>query len=245
MQLSQRSDDSAKDKDNQVCEHHVLVNEQPTSPRVHPGHTLAGIPQRAAAVTSSDSVTPGAFPDLPVSHKTRTATKAAATLPNVKLADTTPRPKVPHRPVVPIPPTPSQSKVLHKDAFGSDDTDLSELSDGSEVDSMKALSQKVAARTDSMIAITKRASILADDIPSAGASGQKVAKRRILDSDDEELLLSSRKGAKGGSKPGAGNIRKALRTAMVSEVEDDTPPAPSKGSAPTHFWERPRVYSLQ
>jgi hypothetical protein len=63
---------------------------------------------------------------------------------------------------------------LHKDAFGSGDTDLSELSDDSEVDSMKALSQKVAARTDSMVAITKRASILADAVSSAGASGKKV-----------------------------------------------------------------------
>jgi len=237
MQLSQRSDDSSKDKDDEDCEHHLLVNKQPVPPLVHSSRTLVGVPQEAAAaVTSSGTITSGAFPDLPA-HRTRITTKATATLPNVKLGDTTPRPKALHQPVVFVPPTPSQNKVLHKDAFGSGDTDISELSDDSEVDSMKALSQKAAARTDSMIAITKRASILVDAVTSAGAPGKKVAKRRILDSDDEEVLPSSRKGAKSGLKSGTGNARKPLRTVVVSDLEDGVPPAPapSKSKPPIHF----------
>lgn len=227
MQLSQRSDDSSKDEDDQDREYRLLVNEQPVSPLVHSGHTLADIPQEAAAVTSSGSVISGAFPDLLASPSTRIATKATATLPDAKLADTTPRPKAPRQPVAFVPPTPSNNKVSHKDAFGSGDTDLSELSDDSEVDSMKALSQKAAARTNSMIAITKRASTLADTITSAGLSGKKVAKRRILDSDDEEVLPTSRKSVKTGSKPGVGNTRRVLRTVAVSDVDDDMPPAPA------------------
>jgi len=246
MQLSQRSDDSSKDKDDPDCEH-LLVNKQPVSPPVHSSRTLAGIRQEATAVTSSGSVTSGAFPDLTAAHRTTVATEATTTLPNVKLVGTTPRPKAPRKPVVFVPPTPSQNKVLHKDAFGSGDTDLSELSDDSEVDSMKALSQKVAARTDSMIAIKKRASILADAVTPAGASGKKVAKRRVLDSDDEEVLPSSRKGARGGLKPGAGNARKALRTVVVSDVADDIPPipAPSKSKLPYPFPGRPCAYTLR
>jgi len=228
MQLSQRSDDSSKDKDDQDCDHPLLVNKQLVSPLVRSSRALAGTPQEATAATSG-FVTSGAVPDPLAFHKTRIATET--TLSDVKLADTTPRSKAPRQPVVFVPPTPSQNKVLHKDAFGSDDMDLSELSNDSEVDSMKALSQRVAARTDSMITITKRASILADAVPSAGASGKKVAKRRILDSGDEEALPSSRKGAKGGSKPGTGNTRKALQTVVVSDVEDDTPPAPLKSKA--------------
>ena len=240
MQLSQRSDDSSKDKDDQDdqdYEHHLLVNKQPVSPLVHSSRTLAGIPQEAATVTSSDSVTSEAFPDLLAFHRTGIATNATTTLPGVKLGDTTPRPKTPHQPVVFAPPTPSQNKILPKDAFESGDTDLSEISDGSEVDSMKALSQKIAARTDSIIAVTKRTSVLADTVTSAGASGKKVAKRRILDSDDEEVLPSSRKGVKSGSKPGTGNARKVLRTVIVSDVEDDIPPAPAplKSKPPIRF----------
>lgn len=227
MQLSQQSDDSSKDEDDQDCEHRLLVDKQLVSPLVRSSRTLASIPQEAAAAISSGSVTFRTFPDLLASHRTRIATKATTTLANVKLADTTPRPKVPHQPVGFAPPTPSNNKVLHKDAFGSGDTDLSELSNDSEVDSMKALSQKAAARTDSMIPITTRASILADTITSAGVSGKKVAKRRILDSDEEAVLPISRKGVEGTSKSGTENTRKVLRTVVVSDMEDDMPPVPA------------------
>jgi len=229
MQLSQRSDDSPKDRDAQNREDCLPVTESPGSPLVRSSRTLVGVPQEVTATTSSGflPVPSKVFPNLLVSHKTQTVAKTATTLSNVKLVDTTPRPRVPRRQSVFVPATPSQNKILRKDVFGSGDTDLSELSDDSEADSMKALSQKLAARTDSMIAITKRASILADAVSSAGASTKKVLKRRVLDSDDEEVLSSSRKGAKGISKPGTANIKKAVPAAVVSDVEDCIPPAPA------------------
>ena len=229
MQLSQRSDDSPKDKDDQDREYRLTVSESLGSPPACSTRLPINIPQEAAAATSSGSVSAPAraFPDLLIPHKTQTTTKATITMSNNKLTDVTPRPKVPHQPQIFVPATPSQNKILHKDVFGSSDTDLSEISDGSEADSMKALSQKVAARTDSMVAITKRASILADAVSFAGASGKKVAKRRVLDSEDERVLSSSRKGAKGDSKPGVSKTKKALPVAVVSDVEDDAPPAPA------------------
>ena len=245
MQLSQRSDNSPKDKDDQDREVHLLVNESPASPLVRSSRTLVGIPQEATAAISSDSMLPlsRAFPGSLGSHKTQTITKTVTTLPDANPADTTPRPRVPHQPPVFVPPTPSQNKILHKDVFGSGDTDLSEPSDGSEADSMKALSQKVATRTNSMIAITKRASIL-DAVSSAGVSGKKVTKRRVLDSGDEEVLLSARKGTKGGSKSGVGNAKKALPTVVVSDVEDDIPPAPAplKGKVSDTLWATVRLF---
>ncbi|KAF9648424.1 hypothetical protein BDM02DRAFT_3115467, partial [Thelephora ganbajun] len=227
MQLSQRSDDSPEDKDDQDREHPLLVNESPVSPVVHSSRTVSGT-QEATATTSLSSVPapPRIFPDLLVSHKIQTTTKTTTTISNGKLADVTPRSRAPRQPSAFVPATPSQNKILRKDVFGSGDTGLSELSDDSEADSMKALSRKLAARTDSMTAITKRASIIADTVSSNGTSGKKIAKRRVLDSDDEEVLSSSRKGAKGGSKSGAGNAKKVL-TVVVSDLGDDTLPAPA------------------
>jgi hypothetical protein len=229
MQLSQRSDDSPKDKDDQDLGYRLAVDEPLESPLVRSARIFIGIPQEATAATSSGSVsTPSrVFPDLLVPQETRIAAKSTTMISNSKLTDVTPRLRTPRQPSVFVPATPPQSKILHKDVFGSSDTDLSELSDGSEVDSMKALSQKVAARTDSMVAITKRASVLAEAVSLAGVSGKKVAKRRVLDSEDERVLLSARKGAKGGPKPGVGNTKKALPTVVVSDVEDDIPPAPA------------------
>lgn len=167
------------------------------------------------------------FKELPhdrqVSVKIQTTAKIPTTLRDLKPADFTPPPKASLHPPVFVPPTPSQNK--HKDIFGSGDTDLSEPSDGSDVDSMKALSQKLAARTDSLITITKRASILPDTVFSAGVSGKKIANRRVLDSDDEEALSSSRKGAKDDPNPGV-NAKKAMPTVAVSD-EDDLPPPPA------------------
>ena len=228
MQLSQRSDDSPKDKDDQ--DHDLLTaNESLGSPLDRPTRLSVDIPQEAAAATSSTSVSAPSriFPNLLVSHKTQAAAKSTVTMPNNKLADVTPSPRGPRQLSVFVPATPSQNKILHQDVFGSSDTDLSELSDDSEADSMKALSQKVAARTNSMVAITKRASVLADAVSFAGASGKKVTKRRVLDSEDERVLSSSRKGAKDDSKPGVGNTKKVLPAAVVSDTEDDVPPAPA------------------
>ena len=229
MQLSQRSDDSPGDKDNQDHEYRPTVNESLGSPLVRFARPPINIPQEAAAATSSDSVSAPsrALPDLLVSDKTQTTTKSTAAMSNRKPADVTPRPRVPRQPSAPVPATPSQHRILHKDAFGSDGTDLSELSDDSEADSMKALSQKVAARTDSLVAVTKRASVLVDAVPSAGVSGKKIAKRRVLDSEEEQILSNSRKGAKGGSEPGVRKHKKALPPIVVSDVEDDVPPAPA------------------
>jgi len=241
MQLSQWSDDSPKDKDDQDRKNRLPVDDSPVSPLVRSSRTLVGVPQEETAATSAGfpPVSSRAFPDLLVSHETQTVEKTATKLPNVKLVDVTPRPRAPRRSSVFVPATPSQNKILHKDVFGSGDTDLSELSGESEADSMKALSQKLAARTDSLIAITKRASILADAV-SAGASAKKVVKRRVLDSDDEEVLLSSRKGAKGSSKPGDGNMKKVMPAAVISDVEDyiSPPPAPLKSKASRTFLER-------
>ena len=229
MQLSQRSDDSPKDKDGQDHEHRLSVNEQLVSPVVRSGRTLIDNPLEATTVTSSGSgPTPsGASPDLLASHKIKMATNPTTTLSNAKPVDVTPPPKAPRQPSVFVPATPSQNKILREDVFGSSDTDLSELSNDSEVDSMKVLSQKAAARTDSMVAITKRPFILAGAVTSAGAPGKKVADWRILDSDDEEVLSNSRKGAKGNSKLGAGKTKKALPAIVVSDLEDDIPPAPA------------------
>ena len=222
MQLSQQSDDSLKD--DQDHEFPSLVNESPVPFLASSTRTLVDIPQQATAGTSSGSVSAPsrALPDLPAPRKTQAAAKS--TLSNNKLADVTPHSRVPRQLSAFVPATPSQNKILRKDVFGSDDTDLSELSDGSEVDSMKALSQKVAARTDSMAAVTKRVSVL---VSSTGAPTKKVAKKRVLDSEDEEMLSNSRKGAKGGSKLGAGDAKKVLPTAVVSDVEDDVPLAPA------------------
>ena len=230
MQLSQQSDGSPKDKNDQDREY---LNEPLVSPLRRSSRTLVGIPPEVAVTSSSPVATPSrTFPNLVVSHKTQTTTKTTATLPNVKLASVTPRPMVPNQPLVFAPATPSQNKISHKDAFGSDDTDLSEPSDYSEADSMKALSQKAAARTNSMITITKRASVLADAVSAAGASGKKPAKRMVLDSDDEDVLLDSRKGAKGGSKSGASRTKKAPITVVVSDLEDmPPPPIPLKSEA--------------
>lgn len=229
MQLSQRSDDSPKEKDDQDREYRLTVSESLASPPACSSRLHVNIPQEAAVATSSGSISAPAraFADLLIPHKPQTAGKSATTMQNSKLADVTPRPKAPRQPSIFVPATPSQNKILHKDAFGSGDTDLSELSDGSEADSMKALSQKAAARTNSMVAITKRASILADAVSFAGASGKRVAKRRVLDSEDERVLSSSRKGAKGGSKSGVSRTKKVLPIVAVSDVEDDVPPAPA------------------
>jgi len=230
MQLSQRSDDSPGEKDDQDHEYRLTVNESLGSPLVRFARPPINIPQDAAAAISSGSVSAPsrALPDLLVSQKTQTTTtKSTAAMSTRKPADVTPRPKVPRQPSALIPATPSQNRVLHKDAFGSDGTDLSELSDDSEADSMKALSQKVAARTGSLVAVTKHASVLADAVPSAGVSGKKTAKRRVLDSEEEQVLSNSRKGAKGGSKPGVRKPKKALPTVVASDVEDDVPPAPA------------------
>jgi hypothetical protein len=233
MQLSQQSDGSPKDKNDQD---HEYLNEPLVSPLRRSSRTLVGVPPEVAATSSSPVATPSrTFPNLMVSHKTQTTTKIT-TPPNVKLASVTPRPMVPHQPLVFAPATPSQNKISHKDAFGSGDTDLSEPSDDSEADSMKALSQKVAARTNSMIAVTKRASVLADAVSAAGASRKKPAKQMVLDSDDEEVLLDSRKGAKGGSKPGASRTKKAPITVVVSDLEDmPPPPIPLKSKASRMF----------
>lgn len=233
MQLSQRSDDPPKDMEDQNHEHHLPANEQQISPVVRSSRTLVGIAREAAIVTSSGSgTTPsGALPGLLASHRTQTTTEPTTAPLDAKfLADVTPRLKAPHRSSVLVPATPAQNKILHKDAFGSGDTDLSELS-GSEVDSMKVLSQKIAARTDSMIAITKRASVLADIVTPAGASRKKAVERRVLDSDDEEALSNSRKRVKGNSKPSAGNTKKALPVVVVTNVEDDEPLPPFKSKA--------------
>ena len=227
MQLSQRSDDSSKDNDDQDREYH-LVDESLASPLVPSTRIPVGVHQEATAATSLGSVSlpPPALPDLLISRNIQSATKSTTTISN-KLADLTPHPRVPRQPSVFVPATPSQNKISHKDAFGSSDTDLSELSDDSGTDSMKALSQKLAARTDSMIAITKRAPVLIDTVSSAGAPGKKVAERRVLDSEDEDALSNSRKDAKGVSKPGARNMKKAPPTVVISDVEDDIPPPPA------------------
>ena len=218
MQLSQRSDDSPKDKDDQD-------HEQPVSPVVHAPIDIP--PEAAAATTPSGSgpTPPGASPEILASQKTQTVTKPRIL--DAKLPDVTPRRKAPRQPSVFVPATPSQNKILHKDVFGSCDTDLSELSNDSEVDSMKILSQKAAMRADSMIAITKQASIPASAVPSTGAPGKRVAERRILDSDDEEVLSNPRKGAKGNGKLGTGEKKKAFPAFVVSDVEDDIPPPPA------------------
>lgn len=228
MQLSQRSDDSPKDADDQDREYRPLVSESPT-PLVHPTYLSTGIPPEATAATPSGLVpAPSrAFPVLLVSHKAQTAADSTNMMLNRGLADVTPRLRAPRQPSVFVPATPSQNKILHKDVPGSGDTDLSELSGDSGTDSMKALSRKVAARTDSLIAITKRASILADFDSFAGAPGNKAVKRRVLDSEDEQVLSSSRKDAKGGSRPGVSDAKKALPTVVDSVVEDDMPPAPT------------------
>jgi hypothetical protein len=235
MQLSQRSDDSPRDQDDQDREDHPLVKELLVSPSVHSARTAGGVSGEGSTPSKHISAPPRALPDPQVSHKTHTATKTATTRQNTKHADITPRPREPRQQSVFVPATPSQRKILRKDAFGSGDTDLSELSDGSEVDSMKALSQKLAARTDSLIAITKRASILDDSVSSVQASGRITAKRRVLDSDDEAVLPSSKKGATVGSKRGAGNTRKAVPTAMVSDGDDIPPPPDPIGSKPSRI----------
>jgi len=221
----QLSDDSPKDKDDQDYEYPLLANESPAPSLVNSTRILVGIPQQATTGPSSgsDPAPSRALSDLPALRENQ-AEKSTTAPSNNNLTDVTPLSGAPRQLSVFVPPAPSQNKILHKDVFGSGDTDLSELSDDSEVDSMKALSQKVAARTDSMIAITKRVSVL---VSSAGASVKKVVKQRVLDSEDEELLAISRKGAKGGSKPGASDAKKALPTAVVSDMEDDIPPAPA------------------
>ncbi|KAF9783839.1 hypothetical protein BJ322DRAFT_882244 [Thelephora terrestris] len=226
MQLSQRSDDSLEDLDNQDHEDYLSANESPVSPSARPTIIVSSIPQEATAAASSRPLPTilQASPDIRASQKTQTAKKTVTTLLDTKLADVTPSPRVPRQPSVFVPVTPSQ--VKHRDVFGSGDTDLSELSDDSEADSMKALSQKLAARTDSLNAITKRAPILADTLSPVCASGKNVAKRRVLDSGDEEALSNFRKGAKGGSKFGAGEPKKATPTAVFSD-EDDLPPPPA------------------
>lgn len=213
MQLSQQSDDSSEDKDDQGCERPVVIDERLVLPLTYSSRTLAGIPQDPTAAAFIGSVT------------TQVEKKSATTLSSARSTNNTPHPKPSRQTVVLVPTTPSQNKVLRKDPFGLDNTDLSEPSDDSEVDSMKALSQKVAARADSMIA-TKRASILAGVVPSVGVSGKKVTKRRILDSDDEEALSGPRNGAKGNSKPSAINTTRALSTTAVSDVEEDISPPP-------------------
>jgi hypothetical protein len=240
MQLSQRDDDSSMDGDGHGCEDHLFTNEPLL---VHSTHTVGGTPLEETVATPFGIVPAPtlALLDRLVPLKTQAATKIVTTVMDTKLADVTPRPMAPHNPSVFVPATPSQNK--HKDIFGSDGTDISEPSDDSDVDSMKALSQKLAARTDSLIAITKPASVLADAVSSAGASVKKAAKRRVLDSDNEEALLNSRKGAKGGSKPGASNANKAVPTAVVSD-EDDIPPllAPLK-SKPSRISQDEEQYS--
>ena len=212
MQLSQPGDASPVDKDDQDCDDRLLTDE-----------SLVVCSARTAATPSRSVLDPSrALHDRQVSLETQTAMKIVTT--PIKLPDVTTPPKAPRYPSVFVPTTPSQNK--HKDVFGSDDTDLSEPSDSSEADSMKALSQKLAARTDSLIAITKRASVLTDTVSSAGISGKKAATRRVLDSDDEEALSSSGKGAKGGPKPGASNAKNAVPAAAVSD-EDGLPPPPA------------------
>lgn len=226
MQLSQRSDDFLKDKDDQDYEDYLPVNESSVSPSVRSALVVGGIPEEeiAAAPLRPLPIILQASPDFRASHKTQTTTKTVTTILDTDLADVTPPPKAPRQPSVFVPATPSQIK--HKDVFGSGDTDLSELSDDSEADSMRALSQKLAARTDSLIAITKRVSILAETVSPVGASGKEAAKRRVLDSSDEEALSTSRKGAKGGQTPGASGPKKAVPIAVVSG-EDDIPPPPA------------------
>lgn len=218
MQLNQRSDDSPEDGDARSSGGYLLVDESPQSPLVHSALTLGDVPGESVPVSLRIS------DDLQVSHNTRKTSAIVTTPLDNKPADVTPSPKAPRQPSVFVPATPSQ--VKHKDIFGSGDTDLSDPSDGSEEDSMKALSQKLAARTDSLVGITKRASILADAVPSAGASGKNAARRRVLDSSDEKVLSSSRKRAKGGSRPGANKAKKPFGTVVVSE-EDNLPPPPA------------------
>ena len=236
MQISQRGDESSNNTDDHDREDHLLVNES-LSP-----HTVGCTTWEETVATSPRSIqaSSGNPYDRRVSLRTRATTKIVTTLIDAKLADVTPPPKEPRHPSVFVPPTPSQNK--HKDVFGSGDTDVSELSDGSDADSMKALSQKLAARADSLIVITKRASVFADTVSSAGASGKKIVKRRILDSDNEEALLRSRKGAKGGLKPGAGNAKKAVPTAVASNEDGlPTPPALLK-SIPSRIPQEAKPY---
>lgn len=205
MQLSQRSDDSPKDKDDQDRGYCLLVNKSPGSPLVCSTRVSNAIPQKATAATSSGSV----------------STPSRAPL------DVTPPPRVSRQPSVFVPPTPSQNRILHKDIFGSSDTDLSDPSDDSEADSMKALSQKIAARSDPLVTITKHASVLTDTVFSVGPSGKRAVKRRVLDSEDEEVLSGSRKGAKDNSKSGVDKDQKAPPTVVVPDIGDDIPPAPA------------------
>ena len=220
MQLDQRSDDSPQGR---VPEDPLLANESPASPSIW----SVGANPRGPITTPSRSIPAPSLvsSNFQVSRGTLVVTKTATTLLNTKLADVTPpHPKAPRQPSVFVPATPSQNK--HKDVFGSGDTDLSELSDDSGADSMEALSQKLAARTNSLIAITKRASVLIDPVSPVGFSGKGAAKRRVLDSDDEEVLLSSRNGANGGSRPRAGRATKATPIAVIPD-EDDLPPPPA------------------
>ena len=237
MQLIQRDDGSSNDKDGQGNEDPLPINE---SLSVHSTDSVYGAPQEEAAATPRSVPAQSRAPQVPL--ETHTETKIVTTLLDAQIADVTPRPKAPRHPSVFVPATPSQNK--HKDVFGSGDTDLSEPSDGSDVDSMKALSQKLAARTDSLIAITKRASVLADAATPAVSSGKKTAKRRVLDSGDEEALSSSRKGALGGSNLGANNVKKAMPTVLVSDGDGLPPtPAPLKGK-PSRILLAERLYSL-
>ena len=221
MQLSQQNNGSPMDGDDRDCEDHLLFNGTLLAPSTH----AVGVTPQEETAAASRTVSTLSVPQA--SLKAQKAAKPATTLTDAKLTDVTPRPKAPRYPSVFVPATPSQNK--HKDVFGSDVTDLSEPSDGSDVDSMKALSQKVAARADSLIAITKPVSILADTVSSAVASRTKAVKRRVLDSDNEEALLGSRKGVKGNSKSGAGYASKTVPTAVGSDGGDLLPPpAPLK-----------------
>lgn len=227
MQLNQRSDDSPEDTDNRNSECYLLMAESPQSPPAQSALITGDILREATAAASSSSV-PAPLQisdDLQVSHSTRKISTTVTTLLDTKPANVTPSPRAPRQSSVFVPATPSQ--VKHKDIFGSGDTDLSDPSDDSEEDSMKALSQKLAARTDSLVDITKRASIPAGAVPSAGASGKNAARQRVLDSGDEKVLSSSRKGAKEGLKPGAKNPKKTFATAVVVSDEDDLPPPPA------------------
>lgn len=203
MQLSQRSDDSPKDKDDQDHGYCLLVNKSPGSPLVCSTRISNAISQKATTATSSGFV----------------STPLRAPL------DVTPPPRAPRQPSVFIPATPSQNRILREDIFGSSDTDLSDPSDDSEADSMKALSQKIAARSDPLITVTKHASVLADAVFSVGPSGKRAVKRRVLDSGDEKVLSSSRKGAEGSSKSGVDKAQKAPPPLVVPDTADDIPPA--------------------